>query len=394
MKDLLHDLDNYWFGRANPGGFGLFRILIGALWFVNLLMLAPDWEDWFGEHGFVPTAVARRWLGPNETVLGLSIPRIDLLGGVVDPWITMPFYALVTLAALTTALGLWSRASTLVLAVGAVSLHHRNPLILHGGDTVLRICALYLAAGPSGAACSIDRLIRVWKGKEGLEPPSVSLWAQRLVAYNVALIYLTTVWIKWQGSLWRDGTATWYTARLQEFSRFPVPPFVNDPPFIYLTTYGTLAVEFCLGTLVFFRRLRSYVLLAGLLLHGYIEYSMNIPMFALAICSMYVCFYEGSEIGRWAQRAGRRLERLRTTVRLPRGAAMSAAGVAFFDSVDPLKLVTYLPGDAPRLEAASASGKPMDPSRASWTRSVGAWTFAWIPGLWRRLLQSALVTKP
>ena len=82
-----------------------------------------------------------------------------------------------------------------------------------------------------------------------------------------------------------NGTATWYPVRLAEFYRFPVPSFLNDLPIVYLTTYGTLIVEFSLATAVFFRPLRKYVLLAGVLLHGFIEYSMNIPFFSFLMIS-------------------------------------------------------------------------------------------------------------
>jgi hypothetical protein len=387
MKEILADLDRYWFDRINPAGFGLFRILIGFLWLCNLLMLAPEWADWFGRFGYMPPEAGRKWLGGPVPLWGLEIPRLSLLGNVTNDAVGIAFFVVVVIAALTTMLGLGSRISTIVLAVGAVSLHHRNAAILHGGDTVLRICALYLAVGPSGASCSLDRLIRVWRGREGLEPKAVSAWAQRLVCYNVALIYLTTVWIKWQGSLWRDGTATWYTARLEEFHRFPVPAFANDPPLIYVTTYATLLVEFSLATMVFFRPLRKYVLVAGLMLHGYIEYSMNVPLFAFAICSMYVCFFDGDEIGAWAVRMGQRLGKYRAKIRLPSG--LTPEGAAFLGTVDPFKLVEYIPDSGEKMRAEDIRSRSLDPYRATWVRSVGAWVFGWIPGLWRRLLNAA-----
>lgn len=387
LKALLTDFDRYWFSRGSAASFGIFRILIGFLWFCNLLMLAPCWYDWFGEHGFVPREAARRYLGgPTPTGLGFGVPPLDLLAGVSDDRIAIAFFALVTLAALATCLGVASRVSTVVLALGAVSLQHRNAIILHGGDSVLRICAIYLAVGPSGACCSIDRLLRIWRGREGLEPRAVYVWPQRVVAYNVALIYLTTVWVKWQGNLWRNGTATWYTARLQEFRRFPVPSFLNDRPMIYLTTWSTLAVEFALGTLVFFRPLRKYVLLAGILMHGYIEYSMNVPLFAFSICSMYICFYDGEEVAAWAQKVGRRMVRLHVTVRVPH--ALSPRSVALLEAVDPFKLVTYLPGES--LSAQDARGRSLDPYRAILSRSVGTWVIAWVPVVVRRLLAAVL----
>jgi hypothetical protein len=120
-----------------------------------------------------------------------------------------------------------------LLAIGIVSLHHRNPLILHGGDTVLRICVLYLAIAPSGAACSLDRLRAIWKGERDASPQLISMWPQRLIAFNVAVVYFTTFWHKAGfGDAWRDGSATWYTARLAEFHKWPTPPWLNDFPLV------------------------------------------------------------------------------------------------------------------------------------------------------------------
>lgn len=283
---------NVWmFGFGSPVAMGAFRIVFGTVAFINFLMIAVDFDAWFGENGYVPWVVADRWLG-NQ-------PRLNLLAGVTDTRITAVFYGLVTLAALTTTLGLWTRLSTVALAVGTITLHHRNPLILHGGDTLLRMGVVLLALAPCGAACSLDRLIAQRRGTAPPSPPLVSLWPQRLMQIQLAIVYITTVWYKWFGNLWRDGTATWYPSQLTEFDRFPVPDFIYKPPFVQVTTYGTLMTELALGTLVFYRPLRRYVLIAGLALHGFIEYSMNIPLFGFVICAFYIAHYEGDEVAAW-----------------------------------------------------------------------------------------------
>jgi hypothetical protein len=363
---------------------------MGGLVFINLLMILRDWGDWFSEHGYVPA-----WLGALYLKPGLAlysdphaplIPRLDILSGVTNSYVALAIYLATVVCAFLTCIGLWTRVSSILLAIGLVSLHHRNSLILHGGDTVMRVMVLYLAITPSGAACSVDRMIRLWKGKDSGAPVSISLWGQRLIMYNMALIYFTTTWLKWFGNLWKEGTATYFPAKLPEFFRFPYPSFLGEPPVTVVTTYGTLIVEFALATLVFYRPLRKWVLLAGIMLHGWIEYSMNIPLFSYLMVSMYVTFYEGEEVSAWFQRVGRRIGRFTALVHLPRGTALSPRGAAFFDAADPLKVVTYVAGE----------GETLMPSevRKSWTHSLGSWIYAWIPGLWNRLLQNSLVPLP
>ena len=289
-------------------------------------------------------------------------------------------------AALLTMLGLWTRISSILLAIGVVSLQHRNSIILHGGDTVLRLGAVYMAIAPSGKACSLDRLIGLWKGRLKPGPVLISVWPQRVIAFNLALIYFTTWWAKMDGDRWRGGSASWFPSHLNEFERFWVPPFLHATWLVPILTYGTLATELSLGTLVFWRPARKWVLLAGLLMHGWIEYSMNIPLFALSMCSFYIAFYEGAEITAWAKRVGERLQRFRLSVRVPKRTRLEAGPALAIQATDAFSLVTYERAEVDTPE--DSAGK--SPQPAIWARSPGAWVFGVVPGLWRRLVNKAL----
>ena len=278
---------------------------MGGLLFINFSMITIFYKDWFSESGYYPSYMGSLTLSKDIYLTqdgSMHVPRIDLLSGVSDYRILMAFNIFVLIAALLTCLGLFTRIASICLAIGVVTFHHRVSSILHGGDTVVRISALYMAIAPSGAAFSLDRFFAVRKGLAPAQPPLVSMWPQRLIAYNTCLIYFTTTWAKWFGGLWKSGVATWYPARLHEFDRFPVPRFFNEFPMVYLTTYGTLAVEFSLATLVWFKPLRKWVLLSGMMLHGYIDYSMNIPLFGYLMVTLYLSFYEGEEVSAWFDR--------------------------------------------------------------------------------------------
>ena len=384
FAETLRSLDQYWFGYGSPVSIGLFRIFIGALAVLNQVFLLSQWDSWFTEKGYTPAWIGQMWLYPWITgPYDVKVPRIDVISGVTNPAIVLAFLLFVLLAAIFTCLGIWTRASTIALAIGIVSIHHRNAAILHGGDTVIRLAAIYLALAPSGRACSVDRIIRLWRGKESKQLAPISMWPQRLIAYNMALLYFTTTWLKWFGSLWRNGTATWYPNRLPEFYRFPVPAFMNDFPMVYVTTYGTLLTEFALGTLVFVRPCRKWVLLAGILMHGYIEYSMNIPLFSYLMISGYITFYEGDEVSAWAKQWAQRLTNWRVTVRIPRGFAPGPANA--LAALDPFELVQY--------EVQSGAEVTKAEGRKSVLRSLGAWPIAWMPGVWRGMLRRAMVEK-
>ncbi len=405
MKTWLKNLDEYWFGHGSPVALGVVRIFIGFWAVVNFLMISVDFDAWFTEQGYVPHSIAMRKM-PDisgvSTVFGyplmlpFDVPRINILGyfglGESTPFAIF-LYVLTVIAAITTMLGLWTRVSTIILAVGMVSFHIRNGFILHGGDTILRVMTLYLVMAPCGLACSLDRVIGLWKGRIAPVVPTVSLWSQRLMAYNVAIVYFTTFWHKMRGDMWRDGTATWYPARLNEFDRFWVPPFIESPPFIYISTYGTLAIELALGTLVFYKPLRKWVLLAGLGMHAFIEYSMNIPLFAFLMCSCYVVFFSGEEVTQWFRQLGKRFHKHYVRIWTPAGGQIAPGPATALEALDPMGMVAYNQGSASDWTARNLYEKEVPPIKASWTRSLGAWPIGWIPGMWRRVLNASLIAS-
>ncbi|MBX3113137.1 MAG: HTTM domain-containing protein [Fimbriimonadaceae bacterium] len=294
MKKFFADANEAIFGYGSPLPMCVFRIFVGLLSFINLLILMVVFKDIYTEKGLFPV-----WMSERYTE---GIPRFNLLAGVTDERVTMVVFGLAVVASILTMIGLWTRVASIGLFVLMVTLHHRSGDILHSGDWLLRLWVFAVAVGPSGAALSVDRWLKKRKGTAPAELEEVSLWPQRLVVFQLCILYFNTVWLKWSGDLWRNGTATYYSQHLNEFKRFPIPPFMDTMFVTHIATWGTLIVELSLATLVFSKPLRKWILLAGLGMHGYIEYSMNIPLFQWVIVSAYICHYSGEEILGWWNR--------------------------------------------------------------------------------------------
>src|SRR5262249_36938303 len=173
-----------------------------------------------------------------------------------------------------------------------VSVHHRDVFLLNSGDHLLRTLSFFLMFAPAGRAFSVDRLLRLRRGLEEPGIPYIVPWAQRLLQIQVCVMYFDAVLYKLAGTHWVDGTAAWYISQLDEFKRFPVPDLVHTLWFSQVATWSALAVEAAFPLLVWFRPLRPYVLLAGVLLHLGLEYSMNIPFFQWVVLSSYVLFLD------------------------------------------------------------------------------------------------------
>ena len=63
-------------------------------------------------------------------------------------------------------------------------------------------------------------------------------------------------------------------------------------------TWFSLALEFALGTLIWFKELRYPLLLLGILLHLTLEYTLNVPMFQWEVLSAYVLFVDPLDLHR------------------------------------------------------------------------------------------------
>ncbi|MBL8047202.1 MAG: HTTM domain-containing protein [Chthonomonas sp.] len=287
MKAILAKLDEGLFGWGSPLAMGVYRILLGVAHLANWAIIGQHFEQFFTEKGLVTKDLAARFNG--------DVWRFNPLMSTPDN-VTRLLYVVMILSAVCVMIGLFTRVSSVLLALLTIAFHVRNPVLLHGGDTLLRNMTILMALAPAGAALSVDAFLRRRRGEEPIG--SVSLWPQRMMALQLAVVYVTSVVQKWNGESWKNGTATWYPPQLTEFQRFPVPAFLDTQPWLTITSYGTMLLEVALGTLVFWKPARRYVVLGGLLLHGSIEWRFNIPLFAFTICSCYVLYYSGEE---WSQ---------------------------------------------------------------------------------------------
>jgi hypothetical protein len=302
LRSLVRSWNEFFFAPQSPTPIALYRILYGLLVIADVVLMRPDWQTWFGWKGFVPIETMRAMAAGARINLFAWLPRTD---AAVDA-----LFWLLLAAAISLTLGFMSRLSAVAVFVGLVSLHQRNLFILHSGDTLMRVCGFFLMFAPCGAAISVDRLLRIWRGREGAEPRPRAPWAQRLIQLQVAIAYVATFWWKSQGSMWMDGTAVYYSSRLLEFKRFPAPE-ISSLFVAKLMTWSTLAIECALGTLIWIRELRYWILLAGLGLHLSIEYSMNVPLFQWIAVASYVTFIYPADLTRfWSWVRGRVAPRL------------------------------------------------------------------------------------
>jgi hypothetical protein len=114
----------------------------------------------------------------------------------------------------------------------------------------------------------------------------------------MCVIFLSAACCKLQSPAWRDGTAIYYVARLDDyFGRFPTPDLLWQTPWIVaLITWGTIAIELLVPLAIWWRPARLWALLAALLFHLANEYTMHLFLFHWIMLAGWASFLTGDDL--------------------------------------------------------------------------------------------------
>lgn len=268
--------DRFWFAPTSLATLAVVRIAFGLIMFLWGLAIAPDSLSFFSPHGVLPEhpATGTRW---GLLALWNSDLAVVLVIAVL----------LVSAAALT--VGFKARLGALLAWVALISLTRRDPFAFNSGDAVLRNIALFLALSPCGEALSLDR--RRADRASFWTFPHRAPWAMRLIQVQISMGYLFTVWAKARGERWFGGTAVSESLRVDDLVRFGLPDALTDSVLLAnLLTFGTLLVELALALLIWNRRWRPYVIVAGIALHLFIEMTFALGFFSTVMIASYLSF--------------------------------------------------------------------------------------------------------
>jgi hypothetical protein len=256
-----------------------FRILFGVILVVHGLLLWPHASLWYGPQGFVPYKQYFQIYGRSRFTVFQFLPDSDLTAKVV--------LALFIAAAVSLSLGILTTVSASLTFLLLVSIHNRNPAVLHGGDDVLRVMAFLLIFSSAGTDLSVDRFASSGQPFVG---EYISGWVLRLMQLQVSIIYLRAGLAKLGGSAWLEGSAAYYPTQVQEYRRFPLPRVLTGPFWIRLATWGTILIELGLGTAIWVKEFRFAMLLGGFTFHLVLEYFLNLQLFGWTMMCCLMLF--------------------------------------------------------------------------------------------------------
>ncbi|HEY6548652.1 MAG TPA: HTTM domain-containing protein [Vicinamibacteria bacterium] len=277
----LEAWDAFFYAREPATTIALFRILFGLVLLANALLFARHARLWIGEQGFLPKQRFLEAFGHSRFTLFTYLPPSD-------KWVSVVLGAHLVAAACLT-VGLATRSSAAFVFVTLASLQHRNPLVLYGGDHVLRIMSFLLIFSRAGEVWSLDQWLGARAGAVAVEGTA---WCTRLMQLQVSIVYFKAALAKLGGETWRHGSAVYYAVESAAFRRTRLPHFARNLFGSRLATWGTLAVEFALGGLVWVPALRYPALLAGVTLHLLMEAFMNLQLFGVTMIVCLTLFIE------------------------------------------------------------------------------------------------------
>ncbi len=278
--------NKFWFGPISARPLGVFRIVFGLVMLANLAFMAFDLDYWYTNAGLLQGHEPTELAGPYRT---------SLLLWIQDPiWVRL-FFAATAIVACIYTVGWHTRIAGVFLYLMTLSIHHRNLLTNSGADSLVLVTTFYMMLAPSGAAFSLDA-IRARRKRGTLAEPLIIPWAQRLIQFQISLIYFTTAMFKCNGSSWLNGTALHYVLLNTEVGRPFLAWLTAYPVTLNLMTFAVLFVEFALAFLLWFRPTRPWAILSGVGLHVGILFSVNIPIFGEMMTACYLTFLSADEV--------------------------------------------------------------------------------------------------
>lgn len=218
----------------------LFRIALGIVIIGDLVWRARDLRAFYTDFGVLPRAVlleefADRWFISVHLASGMALVQALLFA------LAMGFGVMMLL-------GYRTRLATIASWALLISLQNRNPLILQGGDILLRMLVFWAMFLPLAAHYSLDRALDSSDAElpqRVVTVPSLALMAQ------VAFVYWFAAMLKSAPEWWTHGTAVYYAFSLEQFAT-PVGRFLlHFPALLKALTFLTLAVEVLAPLLLF-----------------------------------------------------------------------------------------------------------------------------------------------
>lgn len=271
-------------------GLSLVRLIIGLIILKNIIFLFPYADIFFSKAAILPWQEFADFL--TQMNLGFLTPIFETTTGVTI------FMGTLAASAFCFCLGIGGTINGLLLYGLFLVFTQRNGLILDGSDNVTSVILIFLVLSNSYKYFSQSNLYPKFEKTLRAKPwvnKVTQLFALCLMV-QVTYVYFFTGLAKAQGELWHNGTAVYYTMRVNEFMATDWNIWLtSNLYFVVIATYSTLILELAFPFLVWFRKTKIFVLMAMASVHIGIYIFMRIDNFSWVMIATYFAFITDEE---------------------------------------------------------------------------------------------------
>ena len=276
--------------RENKYSIGLtfFRVITCLLIIKNMCFYLPMSSDLFGNNGIFPYK-------SYVEIMKLYDLEIFVYPFSISFAPELFLYLIIVLATLYM-FGVFGRITGFLLFVFIMILKLRNGFILDGSDNVIQVTLpfLILADNLDYFRLFDKKDIKLTFFKELFYIVSKISVVGLLI--QISVVYFFTSLAKLQGELWLNGTATFYTMRVEDFKATDWNiPLTENFYFVVLSTYFTIFWELSFPFLIWFKKTKFWIIFFGILLHLGIFIFMRIDNFSWIMLGSYFVFVTNDE---------------------------------------------------------------------------------------------------
>lgn len=275
----------FWFSGRDLYHLAIFRIILCFTLFSIYVGRQMDVTLFFTDKGILPKELA-------TSVIPDFYRPYFVFSFWSDAWVPT-LHLLFVFSLLLLALGVGGRILTLIAWLLQIAFLQRNYSIAFGADLIGGIFLFYMIFTQSCAELSAW----TWFKKKFLGKTSKVVSSDiftsvfyRIIQVQLCVIYFYTGLEKLKGNSWWDGTALWSVFANPQMMVADFTWLKNFPLLVVMMTFVTVLFEVYFPVLVWVRKTRIWLLLAGVGFHIGIGVFMHLYSFAFVMMAPYILF--------------------------------------------------------------------------------------------------------
>ncbi len=261
----------------------LFRVFLGLILFIDFILRLNFFEILYLNSGALP------WDYFKELAF---YTNFSLLAG--KSFTVAIFFFLAIICALFFTIGLWTRWVHFFLFLFVSSLHSRNPLVLSGGDELIRFLLFWSLFLPLNSYFSLDRALMCLKGKETRNEKTETSIFSFCLLFQVATLYLFSAVSKTSEDWRLSFRAVEYALNIDMLTSDLGRKLLAFPKLLKFASGAVVSLEATLPLLVFapfFNSfIRNFVIGSFLVFHTFLFLFMDLYIFPFACFAAWFVF--------------------------------------------------------------------------------------------------------